>query len=189
MKYLFTILLSIITLIGFSNTDSTNVEYYLEKASKIDTSNTQLLYFNDSLPQMMVFDSNKVRVLFTMEELASMNEKLQMIPLLEEVIEKYGAETEIEVGVISSMENEIYVLKQTVEDKNGRIKDLNSKVDQMVILIQELREEVEKNDEIKEEYKTQIKSLEEDLRKQKIKTAAVAIGEGVVIVLLLLVLL
>lgn len=184
MKYLFTILISLMTLVGYSSNDT--IKYYLEKATKIDTTTTQILYFNnDSVPQMVVFDSNIVRVLFTMEELASMNEKLQMIPLLEEVIEKYGAETEVEVGVISSMENEIYVLKQTINDKEGRIEDLNSKVDQMTILIKELREEVSKNEEINEEYELQIKSLEKSLRKQKLKTVMVAVGEGVVIVLLL----
>ena len=186
MKYLFTILISLFSIISYSQTDST---YWLEKASKIDTTESYILYFNEEItPQVVLFDS-KVRILFTMEELAKTNEKLQMIPIMEEVIKKYGIETEIEVGVISSLENQIYVLKEQVGDKEGRIKDLNSKLEQSLKLVEKLEEEVSKRDEIKDEYNIQIKSLEKDLKKQKIKTIAVAIGEGAVIVLLLIVLL
>jgi len=188
MKYLFTILISIFSIIGFSQSDST--EYFLEKASKIDTTESYIIYFNGDTvsPQVVVFDST-VRILFTMEELAKMNEKLQMIPIMEEVIKKYGAETNVEVGVISSLENEIYLLKGQVRDKEGRISDLNSKLNQSLKMIKKLQEEVSKSGEVNEEYEIQIKSLQKDLRKQKIKTIAVAVGEGVVIVLLLVVLL
>ena len=186
MRYLLILLFSLMNFISISQ-DSTS-QYYLEKATKIDTTQTQLLYFNNESPQMVVIDSS-VYVLFTMNELAKMNEKLQMIPIMEEVIEKYGAETEVDVGVISSLENEIYLLKKQVSDKEGRIIDLNSKLDKFSELVENLQMEASKNDEVNKEYETQIKSLKKDLRKQKVKTIVVAIGEGAIIVILLIVLL
>jgi predicted unusual protein kinase regulating ubiquinone biosynthesis (AarF/ABC1/UbiB family) len=192
MKKIFTIiLLSFISIFSHANNDTTKIDtttYFLNKATNVDSISSYYLSFGGQVDPYIVIFENKVRILFTLEEVKKINENYQLNSLMSNVIEKYGKESDIEIGVINSLKDQVYILEQKIKDREGRLEDKDKENEEMGNIIKILQEKVDNNEEIKEELTEENEGLKDDLRKQKIKTIAVAIGEGLVILLLLIVL-
>lgn len=199
MKYLLTILLSCLTLLSFSQTpdpyegenkkfhDGSSEKYYfIEKADKIDTVESIIVYVGGLEEPSIVMYGDQVRVLFTFEQVQKMNNKYRMVELLEEVIKKYGIESNIDVGIVNSLENEIYLLQGKVEILNGRIEGKDITIAKLELVIATLEKKSVVSDEASKKADAIIAKKDKEIKKLKKHKVFIAIGSGILIVLIVL---
>jgi predicted RNase H-like nuclease (RuvC/YqgF family) len=171
MKYLFTLLLSLLSLTIYAQPDTV----------KIDTVQAEIIYMGDTLNPTIINFEGQSRVLFTIDEVKDINKTYRLVEILEEVVEKYGIENDFDVGLINSLENEITILERKIEVKNNRLSNQENTIMELANTIENIKKQNSKKDEIISNKDSEIDNLKDDLRKQKIKTIAVTIVSGIVI--------
>ena len=195
MKSLIVLLFSLFSFVAISQEDSTSVtkdtvtteqQYYIQKADKIDTVSVTFIHIGDTTEPTVILYNDRVRVLFTVEQVQDINNNYRMIELMEEVIAKYGIEDSVDIGIVSSLEKEIYVLNDKVDILNGRILDKDNTISKLETALEKLEEKDSKSDEVISGKDSEIEVLEKEVRKQKIQKKAISIGALAIIVLIVL---
>ena len=156
---------------------------YIDHSSKIDTVEAYITYVGNDDEPLVVIYGDEVRVLFTLEQVQKINNQYRMVELLENVIDKYGLETDIDVGVINSMEEEIFLLNEKLKIVESRIENKDMVIKSLEETIRLMEEKDANNALIHENLEEQSERWEKEAKKQKRQKIFVAIGGGLLLIL------
>ena len=159
--------------------------YFIENSDRVDTIEAYVTYVGNDEEPMVVIYGDDVRVLFTLEQTQKINNQYRMVELLEEVISKYGLESDIDVGIINSMESEIYLLRDQLKISESRIENKDMIISSLEKTIVKMEEQNSINDEINRNLEEQRDNWEKEAKKQKRQKIFVAIGGGILTILML----
>lgn len=160
--------------------------YFIENSDRVDTVEAYVTYVGGEEEPMVVIYGDDVRVLFTLEQTQKINNQYRMVELLEEVISKYGLESDIDVGIINSMEEEIYLLRDQLKISESRIENKDMIISSLEKTIAKMEEQNRVNEEINKNLEEQRDNWEKEAKKQKRQKIFVAIGGGILVVLVLI---
>ena len=165
----------------------------IEKATSMES---QLVYFlvleEDGIEVDIVMNTSVdgspglTRIMLSVDDIEKINNKYRMAEILEELVQKYNIENELNLTIVESLTNEVILLNEKVLLLNDELKNKDKIILTLEGVIVELKESNQILLDVNGKQATVIKEKDKEIRRQKRQKAFIAIGSGAVIVLLLL---
>lgn len=201
IKKILFLLLLITPLISFSQSkkDSVNASILYKDINKVDSLKKELinaaykkdtvkaivLYLDENLSggEVVIFN-NEVRFIFTYEEVQKINSTYRLVEIMNDVIEKYGTENDFSINIIDGLNNEISIMDDKLQIKDGRLANQDELIRELTDIITLHEDKDSLNVELLSNRCDQIKNLKKENKKLKIfgKIGAV-VGIAVIVVL------
>ena len=165
----------------------------INKATKMEF---QTVYFlvleEDGVEVDIVMDSHSdgspgiTRIMLSVEDMELINNKYRMAEILEELVQKYNIENELNLTIVESLTNEVILLNEKVLLLNDELANKDKIITTLDGIIVELKESNSILLEVNSKQADVIKGKDKEIRRQKRQKAFIAGGSGAIILLLLL---
>jgi len=160
---------------------------FVEKATNVIKKETyHLVLEEDGIEVDVIIFGDKTRVLMSMDDIQKINNKYRMTEILEDLVNKYNIENELNLTIVESLTNEVILLNEKVSLLNDELKNKDKIISKLEEIIEELKGSNEILSEINGLQADEIKSQRKEIKKQKTQKTIIAAGSAVVILLLLL---
>tara|TARA_R110000772_G_scaffold2410_1_gene8332 strand:- start:48634 stop:49407 length:774 start_codon:yes stop_codon:yes gene_type:complete len=145
-----------------------------------------LLLEEDGIEVDIVMSGDITRIMMSVEDIEKINNKYRMAEILEELVQKYNIENELNLTIVESLTNEVILLNEKVLLLNDELKNKDQIISTLEGVITELKESNSILTDVNVKQADVIKLKDKEIRRQKRQKTFIAIGSGVVITLLLL---
>lgn len=160
---------------------------FVKNAKKVMEKKTyHLTLEQDGIEVEVVIFDDKARVLMSMEDIQKINNTYRMTEILEELVDKYNIENELNLTIIQSLTNEVVLLNEKITLLNDELQNKDQIISTLEATVAELRESNDILTEVNGLQAETIKTQKKEIRKQKNQKTIIAIGGGIIITLLLL---